>query len=166
MTVQLSHCILGGLHPGMSTETTIHRCPVPIINLPYQWVWKTGCVPSVSILYWDSVLCVFSLIFLLSLGGKKRKRIWMGISSYFLWTWSSGGKKCCLMLGRETSRKEGRDRKEREGRKDQGGKRGGYSDRFLVGEEWGNQLVPRLPRTWTPLPLCQTDEFAVFRKET
>lgn len=57
------------------------------------------------------------------------------------------------MLGREIGRKEGRDREGREGRRDQGGRRRGHSDRFLVGEGWENQLVPRLLRTWTPLPL-------------
>ena len=53
----------------------------------------------------------------------------------------------CLMLGREIGRKEGRDREGREGRRDQGGRRRGHSDRFLVGEGWENQLVPRLLRT-------------------
>ena len=48
------------------------------------------------------------------------------------------------MLGREIGRRERIDREGREGRRDQGGKRRGHSDRFLVGEEWENQLVPRL----------------------
>ena len=51
------------------------------------------------------------------------------------------------MLGREIGRKEHIDREGREGGRDQGGKRRGHSDRFLVGEEWENQLVPRLLRT-------------------
>lgn len=51
------------------------------------------------------------------------------------------------MLGKEIGRKEGRDRKGKEGRRDQGRKRRGHSGRFLVGEEWENQLVPRLLRT-------------------
>lgn len=48
---------------------------------------------------------------------------------------------------REIGEKEGRDRKGREGRRHQGGQRKrGHTGRFLVWEEWENQLVPRLLR--------------------
>ena len=67
------------------------------------------------------------------------------------------------MLGREPGRKEGRDRKGREGRRDEGGKRGGT----LLGSGWGRMgksAGPKVAKDPNPTPTMSDKWVSSFQK--